>query len=55
VTKKEIIKRMKYKEMNKESSVKQEAKKQQKQFYESWKKAVKENEFGKDFLPISKK
>jgi hypothetical protein len=49
VTKKEIIKRMKYKEMNKESSVEQEAKKQQQQFYESWKKAVKENEFGKDF------
>jgi hypothetical protein len=49
VTKKEIIKRMKCKEMYKESSVEQEAKKQQQQFYESWKKAIKENEFGKDF------
>ncbi|GBC03624.1 hypothetical protein RclHR1_05220001 [Rhizophagus clarus] len=45
VTKKEIIKRMKGSVIFKES----EEHKQQQQFYESWKKAIKTNEFGKDF------
>ncbi|GBC04107.1 hypothetical protein RclHR1_05510008 [Rhizophagus clarus] len=49
VTKKEIIKRMKGSEMYKELTEHHKAKEQQQKFYESWKKAIKANEFGNDF------
>jgi hypothetical protein len=49
VTKEEIIERLKRSEMLTELLKEYEAKKQQQQYYESLKKAVKENDFGKDF------